>query len=171
MVTTDTITSTTAVFSNVSVIMNPLAPSTPVNVANTGMSTSATMLTASDHDRASRMMIAPASTTGTEQASAHPAISHRSVGTSRAPQVAATPDRLHPMLIAELGPQPLDMHSHGGQIPEVPAPHQLQQLLAGEHGVGVGQEEQQQVELAVGQRNRLSGNGHRPRRGRHGQIA
>ncbi len=40
--------------------MNPLAPSTPVNVASVGISTSATMLTASDHDRASRMMIAPA---------------------------------------------------------------------------------------------------------------
>src|SRR4029078_10259795 len=103
-----------AVSSNVSVIMKPLAPITPVNVANTGMRTSATMLTASDHDRANRMMIAPASTTGPEQASAPPAISHSSVATSRAPQVAATPARLHPMLIAELGPQPLDMHSHGG---------------------------------------------------------
>jgi hypothetical protein len=67
--------------SNVSVIMNPLAPSTPVKVANTGISTSATMLTANDQDRASRMTIAPARTTGTEQASVQPAISHKSVGT------------------------------------------------------------------------------------------
>ena len=59
--------------------MNPLAPSTPVNVAIVGINTSATMLTASDHDRASRMMSAPASTTGTEQASAHPTISQKSV--------------------------------------------------------------------------------------------
>ena len=115
------------------------------------------MLTASDHDRASRMMIAPASTTGTEQASAHPTISQKSVaGTSRAPQVAAAPHRLHPVLVAELGPQPLDVHGHRGQIAEVPAPHLLQQFLAGEHGVGVGQEEQQQVELAVGQADRLA---------------
>ena len=75
IVTIETMTSTTAVRSNVSVIMNPLAPSTPVNVAIVGISTSATMLTASDHDRASRMMSAPATTTGTEQASAHPTIS------------------------------------------------------------------------------------------------
>ncbi len=63
--------------------MKPLAPSTPVKVAKTGISTSATMLTASDHDRASRMMIAPASTTGTEQASAHPTISQKSSPASR----------------------------------------------------------------------------------------
>src|SRR6266850_8168286 len=104
MVTTETITSTIAIRSNVSVIMNPLAPSTPVNVANVGISTSATMLTASDHDRASRMMIAPASTTGTEQASAHPAISHKSVGIA-APQISAAPHCLHPMMVTELGPQ------------------------------------------------------------------
>ena len=79
IVTIDTMTSTTAVRSNVSVTMNPLAPSTPVNVAIVGISTSATMLTASDHDRASRMISAPASTTGTEQASAHPTISQKSV--------------------------------------------------------------------------------------------
>ncbi len=84
IVTIDTITSTTAMLSNVSVIMNPLAPITPVNVAIVGISTSATMLTASDHDRASRMISAPASTTGTEQASAHPTISQKSVaGTHR----------------------------------------------------------------------------------------
>src|SRR5689334_9842701 len=82
IVTTDTMTRTTAIRSNVWVIMNPLAPSTPVNVASVGINTSATMLTASDHDRASRMLIAPASTTGTEQASAHAAISHKSVGTT-----------------------------------------------------------------------------------------
>src|SRR3954453_13768780 len=147
MVTTDTITSTTAVRSNVSVIMKPLAPSTPVNVANTGISTSATMLTASDHDRANRMMIAPASTTGTEQARAHAAISHRSVGTGATPQVPAAPNRLHPMVVAELGSQPLDMHRDRRQIPEVPAPHLLQQFLAGEDGVGVGEEEHQQIEF------------------------
>src|ERR1700742_2842041 len=78
IVTTDTITNTTPVRSNVSVIMKPLAPSTPVNVAIVGISTSATMLTASDHDRASRMIMAPARTTGTEQASAHPTISQKS---------------------------------------------------------------------------------------------
>ena len=50
-----------------------------MNVAIVGISTSATMLTASDQDRASRMMSAPASTTGTEQASAHPTISQKSV--------------------------------------------------------------------------------------------
>ena len=72
-------TSTSAVRSNVSVIMKPLAPSTPVKVARVGINTSATMLTASDHDRASRMVSAPANTTGIEQASAQPAISHRSV--------------------------------------------------------------------------------------------
>src|ERR1700682_2136132 len=107
-------TSTTAVRSNVCVIMNPLAPSTPVNVASVGIRTSATMLTASDQDRASRMMIAPASTTGTEQASAPPTISQKSfAGTgAAAPQVAAAPHRLHPMLVAELGPQPLDVHGH-----------------------------------------------------------
>src|SRR3954453_11496315 len=124
IVTTDTITSTTAVRSNVSVIMNPLAPSTPVNVANTGISTNATMLTASDHERASRMTIAPASTTGTEQASAHAAISHRSVGTAT-PQIPPAPHRLHPMVIAELGPQPFDVHRDGRQIAKVPVPHLL----------------------------------------------
>src|SRR5690242_9289712 len=133
-VTTETMTSTTAMRSNVSVIMKPLAPSTPVNVANTGISTSATMLTASDHDRASLMMIAPASTTGTEHASAHAAISQRSVGTVAAPQISAPPHRLHPMVLAELGPQSFDMHGDSRQIAKVPAPHLLQQLLAGEHG-------------------------------------
>src|SRR5277367_5870108 len=105
MVTTDTTTSTTAVRSNVSVIMKPLAPSTPVKVARVGISTSATMLTASDHDLASRMASAPDSTTGIEQASAQPAISHRSVGIrclSFPPQVAAAPHGLHPAGVAQL---------------------------------------------------------------------
>ena len=79
MVTIDTIASTTAICWKVSVIMKPLAPNTPVNVAIVGINTSATMLTASDHERASRIAMAPAATTGTEQASAQPAISHRSV--------------------------------------------------------------------------------------------
>jgi hypothetical protein len=51
-----------------------------VNVAIVGISTSATMLTASDHDRASLMISAPASTTGTEQANDHPTISQSSGG-------------------------------------------------------------------------------------------
>src|SRR5689334_23813920 len=101
-------TKSTAIRSNVAVIMKPLAPSTPENVANTGIKTSATMLTASDHDRASRMMIAPASTTGTEQASANAAISHRSVGTVATPQIPAAPHCLHSMMLAELGPQSFD---------------------------------------------------------------
>src|ERR1700687_6013809 len=116
-------TTTSAVRSNVCVIMTPLAPSTPVNVASVGIRTSATMLTASDHDRASRMMIAPASTTGTEQASAHPTISQKSFAgmiSAPAPQVAATPHRLHAMGVAELGPQPLDVHGHRRQVAEVP---------------------------------------------------
>src|SRR5271166_4236557 len=75
IVTTATITSTTAVCSNVWVIMNPLAPSTPVNVARVGISTSTTMLTASDHDLASRITSHPASTTGSVQATAKPRIS------------------------------------------------------------------------------------------------
>src|SRR5215210_826365 len=87
--------STMAVRSNVSVIMNPLAPSTPVKVANVGISTSATMLTASDHDLASRMMIAPASTTGTEQPSANAAISHKSVGTTSSVLRASAHHALH----------------------------------------------------------------------------
>src|SRR6478735_2247828 len=91
MVTTETITSTIAVRSNVAVIMKPLAPSTPVNVANTGINTNATMLTANDHDRASLKMIAPASTTGTEHASAHAAISHKSVGTTASAHRASAP--------------------------------------------------------------------------------
>ena len=64
--------------SKVEVIMKPLAPSTPVNVAITGISTSATMLTASDQVRASRITTPPISTTGTEQASAQPTISQKS---------------------------------------------------------------------------------------------
>src|SRR6266576_5060839 len=142
--------------------MKPLAPSTPVNVASVGISTSATMLTAKDHDRASRMMIAPASTTGTEQASVHPTISQKSfAGTRTAPQVAAAPHRLHAAMVAELGPQPLDVHGDRRQIAEVPAPHLFQQFLAGEHGVGVGEEEHQQIEFAVGQADRLAADGHR----------
>jgi hypothetical protein len=85
IVTIDTMTSTTAVCSNVPVTMKPLAPSTPASVASTGISTSATMLTASDQVRASRMTAAPASTTGTEQASAHPMISQKSAVGIRPP--------------------------------------------------------------------------------------
>src|SRR5215207_734231 len=158
-------TSTMAVRSNVSVIMNPLAPSTPVNVASVGISTSATMLTASDHDRASRIMIAPASTTGTEQPSANAAISHKSVGTT-APEVPAAPHRLYAVMIAELGPQPLDVHGDRRQIAKVPAPHLFQQFLAGKHRVGVGEEEHQQVEFAVGQADGLAVDGHRTGGGR-----
>src|SRR5690349_10286199 len=150
-------TSTSAVFSNVSVIMKPLAPSTPVNVASTGISTSATMLTASDHDRASRMTTAPATTTGTEHASAHPTISTRSFGgTVALPQVAATPHRLNALVLAEFGAQALHVHRHGGQVAEIPAPDLPEQFLAGVDGVTVGQEEQQQVEFAVGQAQRTA---------------
>src|SRR3989337_1466066 len=78
IVTTDTISRTTTIRGKVSVIMNPLAPITPVNVASVGISTNATMLTASDQDRASRITTAPATTTGTEQASAMPIICQRS---------------------------------------------------------------------------------------------
>src|SRR4029078_426620 len=136
-----TMTSTTAVLSNVSVIMNPLAPSTPVNVAMVGINTSATMLTASDQDRASRRMSAPPSTTGTEQAKAHPTISQKSVAGTTAPQVAAAPHRLHAVLVAEVGSPSLDVHGHRGQVAEVPPPHLLEELLAGEHRVGMGHEE------------------------------
>ncbi len=76
--------------------MNPLAPSTPVNVAIVGISTSATMLTASDHDRANRMISAPASTTGTEQASAHPTISQIIGGIAPALRVSASPLHRYP---------------------------------------------------------------------------
>src|SRR6476620_2545771 len=171
IVTIDTMTSTTAVLSNVSVIMNPLAPSTPVNVAMVGINTSATMLTASDQDRANRMMSAPASTTGTEQAKAHPTISQKSVAGTTAPQVAATPHRLHAVLVAELGPQPLDVHGHRGEVAEVPSPHLLEELLAREHRVDVGHAEQQQLELAVGQADRLAPDGRRTRCGGHGQLS
>ncbi len=86
--------------------MNPLAPSTPVNVATVGMSTSATMLMANDQDRASRIRIAPASTTGNEQANARPMISHRSFVGIRclAPHVTPAPHRFHPVRVAKLGP-------------------------------------------------------------------
>src|SRR3954464_844932 len=171
IVTIETMTSTTAVVSNVSVIMKPLAPITPVNVAMVGINTSATMLTANDHDRANRMMSAPARTTGTEQANAHPTISQKSVAGTTAPQVAAAPHRLHAVLVAELRPQPLDVHGHRGQVAEVPPPHLLEELLAGEHRVDVGHEEQQQLEFAIGEADRLApdrrgsrcgGDGHLP---------
>src|SRR4051812_50164890 len=96
IVTMDTMTSTTAVLSNVSVIMKPLAPITPVNVAMVGINTSATMLTASDHDRANRMMSAPASTTGTEQANAHPIIPKKPPPAPTPPQEPPAPHRRHP---------------------------------------------------------------------------
>src|SRR3954469_15847238 len=169
VVTIDTMTRTTTVLSNVSVIMNPLAPITPVNVAMVGINTSATMLTASDHDRANRMMSAPARTTGTEQANAHPTISQKSVAGTTAPQVAAAPHRLHAVLVAELRAQPLDVHGHRGQVSEIPPPHLLEQLLAREHRVDVGHEEQQQLELAVCQADRLAPGGRRTGSGREGQ--
>src|SRR3954471_10288516 len=171
IVTIDTMTSTTAVLSNVSVIMKPLAPITPVTVAMVGINTRATMLTASDHDRANRMMSAPASTTGTEQANAHPMISQKSAAGTTAPQVAAAPHRLHAVLVAELRAQPLDVHGHRGQIAEVPPPHLLEELLAREHGVDVGHEEQQQLELAIGQADRLAPDGRRTRCGGDGQLS
>src|ERR1700712_3926315 len=171
IVTTDTITSTTAMPSELGDSMNPLAPNTPVNVATVGISTSTTMLRVSDHDLANRIRIAPATTTGTEHASARPTISQMSVDgiPLLAPHVATAPYRLHAVLGAQLRPQPLDVHGDGGQIAEVPLPHQLQQLLASEHVAGVGEEEQQEVELAVGQADRLALDGPRApgRRDRH----
>src|SRR6478736_4969167 len=60
------------------------------------------------------------------------------------PQVSASPHRLHPMVIAELGPQPLAVHGHRRQIAEIPAPHLFQQFFPGEDGVGMGEKEHQQ---------------------------
>jgi hypothetical protein len=127
MVTTETMTRTMVMPSNRGESMNPLAPNTPVNVATVGISTSTTMLSVRDHDRASRIRMAPAATTGTEHASAMPTISQMSVGIPLlAPHVATAPDGLDPMLVAELRPQPLDVHGDGGEVAEVPLPHQFQ---------------------------------------------
>ena len=54
--------------------MNWLAPNTPAKVARVGISTSATMLTVTDHDRASRMISQPISTTGSDSPSVSSAI-------------------------------------------------------------------------------------------------
>src|SRR6476659_7974977 len=155
-------TSTTAVCSKVSVIMKPLAPSTPVNVARTGINTRVTMLTANAHDRASRMITAPVSTTGTEHANAQPTTSQKSAVGIRPPRrcpvggphIAAPPHRLHPMPLAQLGAQPFDVNSHRRQVSEIPVPHLPEEILPGEDGISVGEEEQQQVELAVGEVDR-----------------
>ena len=102
--------STTAIVWNVLSAMNRLAPNTPAKVASVGISTSATMLTVIDHERASRMISPPSTTTGTDEASASRAIWVRLFdGTVTAagftpPQIAAAPDRLHAMVIAEFGP-------------------------------------------------------------------
>src|SRR3954465_665764 len=171
MVTTETMTRITVTPSNRLESMKPLAPNTPVNVATVGISTSTTMLSVNDHDRASRISAAPATTTGTEQASAMPAISHMSaVGIPLlAPHVTAAPHRLHPVVIAELRPQPLDVHGDGGEVAEVPLPHPFQQFLSAVDDAGVGEEEQQQIELAVGQADRpaLDGRGACGGRDRH----
>ena len=88
--------------------MNRLAQNTPANVARVGISTSATMLTVIDHDRASRMTNPPSSTTGSEHPSASSAICVSSCGGTvtaagfTSPQVAAAPDRLDAMVVAEL---------------------------------------------------------------------
>src|SRR5882757_3132100 len=171
MVTTDTMTSTTMMASNRDVNMNPLAPSTPVKVATVGISTSTTMLTVKDHDRARTIRIAPASTTGSEHANARPMISHRSSAGIRrlAPHVTAAPHRLHPMLVAELGAQSFHVHGHGRQIAEVPLPHLFQKFLSAEHDAAMGEEEQQQIELAVGQIDGPAVDGHRPCGRRHRQ--
>ena len=75
------------------------------------------------------------------------------------------------MPVAELGAQPLDVHGDRGQVAEIPVPHLLEQVFAGEDGAGVGQEEQQQVEFAVRQADRLTPDRHGPRRGADGEIA
>src|SRR4051794_39162279 len=172
MVTTATMTSTTAMPSNRGDSMNPLAPNTPVKVATVGIKTSTTMLRVSDQDRASRIKTAPATTTGTEHASAMPAISQLSVAgiPVLTPHVATTPDGLHPVLVTQFRPEPLDVHGDGGEVAKVPLPHHLQQFLAGEHDSGVGEEEQQKVELAVGEADRLALDGHRAGRGRHRHV-
>src|ERR1700678_3477973 len=116
IVTTATMTSTTAVRSNVSVTMNPLAPRTPVKVASVGISTSTTMLRASDQDRASRVIRAPAITTGSEHASAHPTICQKSFAgivipaAGPGPQVAPTPHGLDAMAVAEFRAETFDVH-------------------------------------------------------------
>ncbi len=143
---------------NVLSAMNPLAQNTPAKVASVGISTRATMLTVIDQDRASRI----SSDAGQHHRQRTPQCQQRDLGQVMrshghrrrrvaAPQVAAAPDGLDAVVLAEFGPQPLDVHGDGGQVAEVPVPHPLEQFLAGEDGVGVGQEEHQQVELAVGQ--------------------
>src|ERR1700742_4887542 len=95
IVTTETMTSTTVNVSNCWDSMNPLAPRTPVKVATVGMSTRTTMLSVTDHDLASRIIVAPIATTGTEHASEMPTISQMSVGIPiLAPHVATAPHGL-----------------------------------------------------------------------------
>ena len=117
-VTTATIANTTAIVRKVLSVMNRLANNTPAKVARVGISTSATMLTVSDHDLANLMITPPMSTTGNEPPSARRAIWVRSFGGTvtadgfTPPQVSAAPHRVHLMVFAELGPQPLDVHGH-----------------------------------------------------------
>ena len=74
------------------------------------------------------------------------------------------------MVFAQLGAQPLDVHRHGRQVPEVPPPHLLEQVLAGEDGVGMGEEEDQQVELPVGEADAPPPHRHGPRGGGDHQL-
>src|SRR5689334_16803557 len=130
-VTSAMMTMTKAVCRNVSVIMKRLAPSTPAIVASVGIKTSTTMLSASDHDRASQITSQPSSTSGSEQPSAQPTISRKSrhpIG-APCPQVAAAPHGLQPVVLAELRAQPLDVHGDRRQIAEVPTPDPGEQLL------------------------------------------
>ena len=98
--------STTAIVWNVLSAMNRLAPNTPAKVARVGISTSATMLTVIDHERANRMINPPRTTTGTEEANASRAMWVRSFGGTvtaagfTPPQIAAAPDRLYAVVVA-----------------------------------------------------------------------
>src|SRR4051812_15808123 len=59
----------------------------------------------------------------------------------------------------DLLPEAPYVHGDGGLVPERPAPDLCKQLVAGERGTGVGQQEPEQIELAARQGQLLAGQG------------
>src|SRR4051812_22959830 len=170
-VTSTTSTHTSAIVVSVGLNMKPLTPSTPAITATTGTSTSTVIVVVREPRRTQYSNPVPSATTGSTSASATGRMSSAClsicpsdspgsiIGTdSRAVVIAVphSPHRRDPRRFRrgdlDLLTQPSHVDGHSGLVAEVPAPHLLQQLLAGERLAGVRQQEHQQVELPRGQR-------------------
>ena len=116
-------------------------PTTPATTASTAVSATTPTCQRNDRCRTTHAKTSPSRPAAPAQAAPIPMIAHWSSRHRGLPAVADAPDGHqalgHGRVGLDLLAQPAHVHGHRRLVAERPAPHLLQQLLAGERGAGM----------------------------------